>query len=164
MRHTRESTLSYLKENNFPKVFIDLFEENSTPECFDILFSRPEELYLCSEEEQVGIIPKEYQPLWDDGNFGAIFCAIPDSNEIAKVYVEGGETKYESYNHFAAIALVRVWELEWDNLMNSFAQALEVDGRQKILSFIETNHEVMDYKDFELALKDYVAILNEENA
>lgn len=164
MRHTKESTILYLKENSFPKVYIDLFEGNPIPECFDILFRVPGELYLCSEEEQRGIIPDQYQPLWDDGNFDSIYCAIPDSNEIAKVYVEGGEIRYKSYNHFAATTLVRVWELEWDNLMDSFAQALEIEGMQEVISFIKTNHEAMDYKEFESALDDYVTCLNEGSA
>jgi hypothetical protein len=164
MKHTKENSLRYIKDNGYPKVFVHLFEGRPTPDSFDILFSVPEELYMCSEEEQRGIIPKEYQPLWDDSNFDSIFCAVQDSNEIVKVYVEGGERRYRSYLHFAAHTINRVWELEWDELIDTFSKALEIPSWLRVLVFIEKNHECMLYDEFESALDEYVSDVLQKNA
>ncbi|WP_444995702.1 hypothetical protein [Aliikangiella sp. IMCC44359] len=164
MKHSKENTIEYLKNNGFPAVFIDLFEGRETPDSFDIIFGVPEELYMCSESEQKGIIPERYQPLWDNGNFDAIYCSVQDSNEIVKVYIEGGEEHYKSYLHFAAHTINRVWEHEWDELIEDFTQALEIPDWLSVLSFIENNHEKIPYQEFEVALNDYVSEATSKNA
>jgi len=164
MRHTKVSTTEYLKENGFPLVFINLFEGKVIPKNFDISFGIPEELYLCSESQQDGLLPSGYQPLWDDGNFDAIFCRPLESEMIVKVYVEGGEKVYSSYVHFVAHMFVFFWELEWDELFGEYAKALEFSYLDITLAFLEEYHGELPSEEIENKLNDCISNLVASNA
>lgn len=164
MKYSKDSTIEYLRENGFPPVFIDLFEGKEIPNNFDISFGIPEELYLCSESQQKGLIPEGYQPLWDDGNFDAIFCRPAESEKIVKVYVEGGEKAYSSYVHFVAHMFVFFWELEWDDRFSDYAKALKFPYLDAVLVFLEEHHGVLRSEEFEKMLDTYISSLVANNA
>ena len=164
MKHSKKSTLEYLKENHFPLVFINMYEGKEIPKNFDISFGIPEELFLCSESQQKSLLPEGYQPLWDDGNFDAIFCRPPESEMIVKVYVEGGEKTYSSYIHFVAHMFVLFWELEWDDLFVEYAKVLDFHYLDSMLVFLEKYHGDLSPEELENRMDVLISDLVANNA
>ncbi|WP_444928841.1 hypothetical protein ACJJIF_13345 [Microbulbifer sp. SSSA002] len=153
---TKDRTVNYLKAREYPDVFLSIFLEKTVPENLDIWLGVPKELYLCNDTEQAGIIPKDYEPLWDDGNFGAIYCATHFDRSIRKVYVEGGENIYGSYLEFAASIIESAWEAEFDELLPEWASALNFPWLKEAVEFLNSKDDSASYDEHE---KNYYALI-----
>lgn len=158
---TKLRAIEKLKELKLPKAYLDLFEGCSNLPEFDILYGVPEELYLCDEAQQMGLIPTGYEPLWDDGNFDAIYCYVDADRSLRRVYVEGGEKHFPSFNHYVADLMVLLWEHEWDDLLSIYASSLEFSHAEVVIGFIKANHASMDFEQFETALFSLIDNLNQ---
>lgn len=158
---TKLRAIEKLKELKLPAVFVDLFEGRSQLPEFDILCGVPEELYLCSEEQQKDLIPTGYEPLWDDGNFDAIYCYVYADRSLKKLYVEGGEKCYPSFNHYVADLMVSLWEHEWHELLSVYASSLEFPHADTVIDFIKSNHSSLEFEQFETALFALIESLNQ---
>lgn len=158
---TKLRAIEKLKELKLPEVYLDLFEGRCNLPEFDISCGVPEELYLCSEAQQMAMIPTGYEPLWDDGNFDAIYCYVYADRSLRKVYLEGGEKHYPGFAHYVADLLVSLWELEWDELLSVYASRLEFSHAEVVIDFIKTNHSSLETGQFETALFALVDSLNQ---
>lgn len=146
---TKERAIQYLKGSGYPDFFIEAFLGARFPENLDIWIGVPKELYLCSESEQAELIPEGYEPLWDDGNFDAIYCATNFDKTIRKVYVEGGERVFRSYMEFAASIIECAWEAEFDEFIPEWASFLSFPYFNEAVDFLDRKDDFISYGEHE---------------
>lgn len=133
---TKKRTIEFLKKNQYPKVFVDVFEDKELPKNLFIWIGVPEELYRCSEQEQRTIIPEGYEPLWDDGNFDSIYCYRETDGSIVEVSLEGDETVFKKPFLFYAYLIYKAWEFDYLDVIEQWANALEFSYLHESLEYL----------------------------
>ena len=162
---TKKRTKEYLIKNGFPEIFIRQFtdKEEGLHKYFYLWIGVPEELYLCNELEQAELIPKGYEPLWDDGNFDSIYCANENDGTLREVFVEGGERIFRNYLELASDLVKTAWENEYE-LIVELAEDIEFPFLNQTINFLEEFYENLDYEEFKNEFSELIKKLEIENA
>ena len=146
---TKERTIKFLKQYAYPRVFVDLFEDNTLPKNFFIWVGVPEELYVCSEDEQHSMIPHGYEPLWDDGNFDSIYCYRYSDESIVEVSLEGDERAYKEPLLFYAHLIFKAWECDYHDVIEQWAKALVFPYLCESLEYFnKTTDDALNEEDY----------------